>query len=41
MANVMERISNAEQLLPEICTLDCGTLNGYINSGIEIFRGKK
>ncbi len=27
MANVMERISNAEQFLPEICTLDCGTLN--------------
>ena len=27
MANVMERISNAEQLLPEICTLDCGTMN--------------
>ena len=27
MANVMERIDNAEQLLPEICTLDCGSLN--------------
>ncbi len=27
MANIMERIANAEQLLPEICTLDCGTLN--------------
>ena len=27
MANVMERIANAEQFLPEICTLDCGTLN--------------
>ena len=27
MANVMERIANAEQLLPEICTLDCGTMN--------------
>ena len=27
MINVMERISNAEQFLPEICTLDCGTLN--------------
>ncbi len=25
--NIMERIANAEQLLPEICTLDCGTLN--------------
>ena len=21
--------------------LDCGTLNGYINSGIEILKGKK
>ena len=27
MANVMERIANAEQFLPEICTLDCGSLN--------------
>ena len=27
MANVMERIANAEQFLPEICTLDCGTMN--------------
>ena len=27
MINVMERIANAEQFLPEICTLDCGTLN--------------
>ena len=27
MVNVMERIENAEQFLPEICTLDCGTLN--------------
>ncbi len=27
MANVMERIANAEHFLPEICTLDCGTLN--------------
>ncbi len=26
-ANVMERIANAEQFLPEICTLDAGTLN--------------
>ncbi len=25
--NIMERIANAEHLLPEICTLDCGTLN--------------
>ena len=27
MVNVMERIAHAEQFLPEICTLDCGTLN--------------
>ena len=27
MANIMERIANAEQFLPEICTLDAGTLN--------------
>jgi len=27
MVNIMERIANAEQFLPEICTLDCGTLN--------------
>ena len=27
MTNIMERIANAEQFLPEICTLDCGTLN--------------
>ena len=27
MANVAERIANAEQFLPEICTLDCGSLN--------------
>ena len=27
MANIMERIANAEEFLPEICTLDCGTLN--------------
>ena len=27
MANIMERIANAEQLLPEICSLDCGSLN--------------
>jgi len=27
MANVMEGIANAEQFLPEICTLDVGTLN--------------
>ena len=27
MANIMERIANAEQCLPEICSLDCGSLN--------------
>ena len=27
MAKVMERNANAEHFLPEICTLDCGTLN--------------
>ncbi len=27
MVNVSERIANAEQFLPEICTLDCGSLN--------------
>jgi uncharacterized protein (DUF849 family) len=34
MANVMERIANAEQFLPEICTLDAGTLNfgGWFNN---------
>ena len=36
MANVMERISNAEQLLPEICTLDCGTLNFGDSSTITV-----
>ena len=36
MANVMERISNAEQLLPEICTLDCGTLNFGDSSVITV-----
>ena len=41
MANVMERIANVEQFLPEICTLDCGTLKGYINSGIQINKGIK
>ena len=25
MANIMERIANAEQCLPEICSLDCGS----------------
>ena len=36
MANVMERIANAEQLLPEICTLDCGTLNFGDSSVITV-----
>ena len=36
MANVMERIANAEQFLPEICTLDCGTLNFGDGSVITI-----
>jgi uncharacterized protein (DUF849 family) len=36
MANVMERISNAEMLLPEICTLDCGTLNFGDSSVITV-----
>ena len=27
MVNIIERISHVEKLLPEICTLDCGTLN--------------
>ena len=36
MANVMERISNAEQFLPEICTLDAGTLNFGDSSVITV-----
>ena len=36
MTNIMERIANAEQLLPEICTLDCGTLNFGDNSTIIV-----
>ena len=36
MANVTERIANAEQFLPEICTLDCGTLNFGDGSVITI-----
>ena len=27
MANIMERIANTEKCLPEICSLDCGSLN--------------
>ena len=30
------RIANAEQLLPEICTLDCGTLNFGDSSVITV-----
>jgi len=36
MANVMERIANAEQFSPEICTLDCGTLNFGDSSVITV-----
>ena len=36
MANVMERIANAEQFLPEICTLDAGTLNFGDSSVITV-----
>ena len=36
MANVYERIANAEQFLPEICTLDCGTLNFGDSSVITV-----
>ena len=36
MVNIMERIANAEQLLPEICTLDCGTLNFGDSSQIVV-----
>jgi uncharacterized protein (DUF849 family) len=36
MANVMERIANAEQFLPEICTLDAGTLNFGDGSTITV-----
>ena len=36
MVNVMERIANAEQFLPEICTLDCGTLNFGDGSVIQL-----
>ena len=37
MANVMERIANAEQFLPEICTLDAGTLN-FGDSSTKVVR---
>ena len=36
MANIMERIANAEEFLPEICTLDCGTLNFGDSSVITV-----
>ena len=36
MANVMERIAYAEQFLPEICTLDAGTLNFGDSSVITV-----
>ena len=36
MVNVMERIANAEQFLPEICTLDAGTLNFGDGSTITV-----
>jgi len=36
MANIMERIANAEQFLPEICTLDAGTLNFGDSSTITV-----
>ena len=36
MANVMERISSVEQFLPEICTLDAGTLNFGDSSVITV-----
>ena len=36
MAIVMERIAKAEKLLPEICTLDCGTLNFGDSSVITV-----
>jgi len=36
MANVMERIANVEEFLPEICTLDAGTLNFGDSSVITV-----
>ena len=36
MANIMERISHVEELLPEICTLDAGTLNFGDNSVLAV-----
>ena len=31
-----ERLLHVKELLPEICSLDCGTMKGYINSTLEI-----
>ncbi len=36
ITNIIERIANAEELLPEICTLDCGTLNFGDSSQIVV-----
>ena len=36
MANIMERIANAEKCLPEICSLDCGSLNFGDNSMVIV-----
>ena len=36
MVNISERIESAEEFLPEICTLDCGTLNFGDNSLIVV-----
>ena len=36
MAGASERVQPILECLPEICTLDCGTMNGYINSSIEL-----
>ena len=35
-ANIMERIANAEQCLPEICSLDCGSLNFGDNTMLAV-----
>ena len=36
MVNIIERISHVEELLPEICTLGCGTLNFGDNSMLAV-----
>ena len=41
---INESIKNGENFYANIFKgryLDCGTLNGYINSGIQIAKGKK